>query len=82
MTAEGRSFLADATRVLALTAEIIESVQQLSRQEAPALNVGYVADLFYNLLPNTLASFQHADNPSSAMRDYIDIVAAHGTSMR
>lgn len=60
LTAEGRSFMADAKRVLALSAEIVESVQRLSRQEAVALNLGYVADLFYDMLPATLASFQRA----------------------
>ena len=58
LTSEGRSFLGDAKRVLALSVEIVESVQRLGKQ--PALNVGYVADLFYDLLPKTLASFQHA----------------------
>jgi DNA-binding transcriptional LysR family regulator len=33
-------------------------VQQLKRDELPALNVGYVTNLFYDLLPATLASFQ------------------------
>jgi LysR family transcriptional regulator, benzoate and cis,cis-muconate-responsive activator of ben and cat genes len=58
LTVEGRSFLKDAKRMLALGDEIVESVRQLSRKEAPALNIGYVADLFYDLLPETLASFQ------------------------
>jgi DNA-binding transcriptional LysR family regulator len=60
LTPEGRSFLNDAKRMLALGDEIVESVRQLSRKEAPALNVGYVADLFYDLLPKTLASFQRS----------------------
>src|SRR6058998_361 len=41
LTDEGRSFLADAKRLLALAAE----------------TVGYVSNLFYDLLPRTLASF-------------------------
>ena len=60
LTAEGRSFLNDAKRVLALSVEIVESVRLMSRKETPVLNVGYVADLFYDLLPKTLASFQRA----------------------
>src|SRR5438552_562000 len=60
LTAEGRSFLRDAKRMLALGDEVVESVRQLSQKEAPALNIGYVADLFYDLLPNTLASFQRS----------------------
>ena len=58
LTAEGRFFLPEAKRVLALSNEIVKSVQRLSRQEIPALNLGYVADLFYDLLPTTLASFR------------------------
>jgi DNA-binding transcriptional LysR family regulator len=60
LTEEGKSFLADARRVLAHSAEIIESVQRLSRHEVAALNIGYVADLFYTLLPITLATFQRS----------------------
>src|SRR5947207_12519156 len=60
LTEEGKSFLADARRVLANSAEIIESVQRLSRHEVAALNIGYVADLFYTLLPITLATFQRS----------------------
>jgi DNA-binding transcriptional LysR family regulator len=52
--------LADAKRVLALSTEIVKSVQRLSRQETPPLNLGYVADLFYDLLPATLESFRRA----------------------
>jgi DNA-binding transcriptional LysR family regulator len=58
LTAEGKSFLADAKRLLHLSGEIVESVQRLSRQESTPFNIGYVANLFYDLLPVTLASFQ------------------------
>ena len=58
LTEEGRSFLADAKRVLAHSAEIVESVQRLNRHEVPALNIGYVANLFPAPLPATLAVFQ------------------------
>lgn len=57
LTDEGRSFLADAKRVLALAAETVESVRRLHSGEVRALNVGYVSNLFYDLLPRTLASF-------------------------
>ena len=66
LTAEGRFFFTDAKRVLALSTEIVKSVQRLSRQETPPLNLGYVADLFYDLLPETLASFRRAF-PSTAV---------------
>jgi DNA-binding transcriptional LysR family regulator len=58
LTAEGRSFLADAKRLLALAAETVESVRRLHSGEVRALNIGYVSDLFYDLLPRTLASFR------------------------
>ena len=58
LTPEGQSFLVDAKRVLDLSEEIVESVRRFSRHELTALNIGYVANLFYDLLPVTLASFQ------------------------
>ena len=57
LTDEGRSFLADAKRVLALAAETVESVRRLHSGEIRALNVGYVSNLFYELLPRTLTLF-------------------------
>jgi DNA-binding transcriptional LysR family regulator len=60
LTPEGKSFLVDAKRVLHLSGEIVKSVQRLSRHEATPLNIGYVANLFYDLLPITLASFQRS----------------------
>jgi DNA-binding transcriptional LysR family regulator len=58
LTAEGRSFLADAKRVLAHSAEIVEAVQRLRDHEIVALNIGYTANLFPALLPATLVSFR------------------------
>ena len=58
LTDEGRSFLADAKRLLALAAETVESVRRLHSGEVRALNIGYVSNLFYDLLPRTLASFR------------------------
>jgi DNA-binding transcriptional LysR family regulator len=60
LTEEGHSFLADAKRVLALSAEIVDSVQRLSRHEIASLSIGYVANLFYDLLPASLSAFQRA----------------------
>jgi DNA-binding transcriptional LysR family regulator len=60
LTEEGKSFLADAKRVLAHSAEIIKSVQRLRHHEITAFNVGYVADLFYSSLPITLAALQRS----------------------
>lgn len=60
LTAEGTSFLVDAKRVLDLSAEIVQSVRRVSHHELTPLNIGYVANLFYDLLPATLASFQRS----------------------
>src|SRR5689334_19886393 len=60
LTAEGRSFLADAKRVLSLSTEIVEAVRRRSREQTAVLNLGYVANLFYDRLPATLAAFQCA----------------------
>src|ERR1044071_5245538 len=57
LTEDGRSFLADAKRLLALAAETVDSVRRLRSGEVRALNIGYVSNLFYDLLPRTLASF-------------------------
>src|SRR6202047_2834975 len=60
LTDEGRSFLADARRLLALAAETVESVRRLHSGEVRTLNVGYVSNLYYELIPKTLASFHQA----------------------
>ena len=57
LTDEGRLFLADAKRLLTLAAETVESVRRHHSGEVRALNVGYVSNLFYDLLPKTLESF-------------------------
>src|ERR1043166_2900148 len=60
LTDEGRSFLADAKRLLTLAAETVESVRRLRSGDTRALNVGYVSNLFYDLLPRTLTSFHQS----------------------
>jgi len=60
LTDEGRLFLVDAKRLLAQAAETIASVRRLHTGEVRALNVGYVSNLFYDLLPKTLAAFHQS----------------------
>ena len=60
LTPEGKAFLKDAKRVLDLSDEIVESVRRLSRHESTPLNIGYVANLFYDLLPATLQAFRRS----------------------
>lgn len=60
LTEEGRSFLVDARRILALATESILSVQRLSRGETGQLNIAYLANSDFELLPETLAAFRQA----------------------
>jgi DNA-binding transcriptional LysR family regulator len=54
LTVEGRSFLVDARRLLALADESIAAVQRLSRGETGQLNIGYSSNFNFELLPQTL----------------------------
>jgi len=58
LTEEGRAFLVDARRVIALAEESIQAVQRLSRGETGQLNIGYLSNFDFDLLPRTLASFR------------------------
>jgi DNA-binding transcriptional LysR family regulator len=58
LTEEGRSFLGDARRILALAAESILAVQRLSRGETGQLNIAYLSNFDFELLPETLAEFR------------------------
>ncbi len=60
LTRQGATFLIDAKRLLDLSQEIVKSVQRTDEQPPSPLNIGYVADLFYDLLPVTLAAFQRS----------------------
>src|SRR6266851_434104 len=58
LTEEGRSFLVDARRILGLAAESILAVQRLSRGETGQLNIAYLSNFDFQLLPETLAAFR------------------------
>jgi DNA-binding transcriptional LysR family regulator len=58
LTEEGRSFLADARRILALTTESILAVQRLSRGEVGRLNIAYLPNFDFELLPESLRTFR------------------------
>ena len=57
LTEEGRSFLVDARRLVALSLESVKSVQRFSRGESEQLNIGYLFKFNFDLLPVTLARF-------------------------
>jgi DNA-binding transcriptional LysR family regulator len=58
LTVEGRAFLLDARRLLALSSESVAAVQRLSRGETGQLNLGYLSNFNYELLPKTLGAFR------------------------
>jgi len=58
LTEEGRSFLVDARRILALAAESILAVQRLSRGETGQLNIAYLSNSDFELLPEALGAFR------------------------
>src|SRR5512144_3230194 len=60
LTEEGRTFLLDARRVLALASESVLAVQRLSRGESGQLNIGYLSHFTFELLPKTLGLFRQA----------------------
>jgi DNA-binding transcriptional LysR family regulator len=58
LTNEGRQFLLDAKKLLALVAESVATVQRMKRGQSPDLNIGYVSNIHYGLLPATLGAFR------------------------
>ena len=58
LTEQGRRFLFDSKKVLALCAESVAAVQQMEHGEASQLNIGYISDIHYGLLPATLGAFR------------------------
>ncbi len=58
LTDAGRRFLFDSRKLLAMSAESVAAVQEMSRGESAQLNIGYVANLHYDLLPTTLGAFR------------------------
>jgi len=58
LTDEGRLLLFDAKKLLAMCAETVTAVQRMSRGENSQLNIGYMANIHYGLLPATLGAFR------------------------
>jgi len=58
LTEEGRLFLFDSKKLLAMSDESIAAVQRMKRGENSGLNIGYVANIHYGLLPATLGAFR------------------------
>jgi DNA-binding transcriptional LysR family regulator len=49
-----------ARQLLTACAQSVQSVQRLSRGRAEQLNIGYVANIYHDLLPATLGAFRKA----------------------
>jgi len=60
LTEEGRRFLLDARRLVALSLESVQAVQRFSRGESGQLNIGYLFKFNFDLLPKTLATYYRA----------------------
>src|SRR6202789_2215568 len=58
LTEEGHRFLFDSKKLLAMCAESVAAVQRMNRGESSQLNIGYVANIHYGLLPATLGAFR------------------------
>ena len=58
LTEEGHRFLFDSKKVLSMCAENVAAVQRMNRGESSQLNIGYIANLHYGLLPATLGAFR------------------------
>jgi DNA-binding transcriptional LysR family regulator len=58
LTGEGRAFLFDSKKLLAMCAESVANVQRMQRGESSQLNIGYVANIHYGLLPATFGAFR------------------------
>ena len=58
LTHDGYAFLKDAKRILAMTAESVQSIQHARSQHMSQLKIGYAADLYCHLLPASLATFR------------------------
>lgn len=58
LTEEGRLFLFDAKKLIAMCAESVAAVQRMNRGESVQLNIGYVSNIHYGLLPATLGAFR------------------------
>jgi DNA-binding transcriptional LysR family regulator len=66
LTEEGRAFLFDSKKLLAMCAESVASVQRMKHGESTQLNIGYVSNVPCRLLPVTLGAFRKL-NPRVAL---------------
>ena len=58
LTEQGRRFFFDSKKLLSMCAETVSAVQRMGREESSQLNIGYIANIHYGLLPATLGAFR------------------------
>lgn len=58
LTDAGRLFLFESKKLLAMSDEIILATQRMNHGDTAQLNIGYIANIHYNLLPTTLGAFR------------------------
>ena len=58
LTDEGRRFLFDSKKLLTMCDESVAAVQKMNQGDSSHLNIGYVANIHYGLLPATLGAFR------------------------
>jgi LysR family hca operon transcriptional activator len=58
LTREGEFFLERAKRLLGFGAEMVRSVHELDHKASQVVNIGYVANPFHRLLPDSLTAFE------------------------
>ncbi len=74
LTPQGATFLIDAKRLLDLGQETVKSVQRIDAGPRSPLNIGYVANLFHDVLP--VATLTAILPVLEIERALIDVVAA------
>lgn len=60
LTEEGRRFLVDARKLVALSLESVKVIQRFSRGDSAQLNLGYLFKFNFDLLPSTLSRLYQA----------------------
>jgi DNA-binding transcriptional LysR family regulator len=58
LTEQGRRFLFDSRKVLELFAESVAAVKGIGKGDSSQLNIGYVANIHYGLIPATVGAFR------------------------
>jgi DNA-binding transcriptional LysR family regulator len=66
LTAEGSVFLSDSRKLLEMCAETVAAVQRMNSGGSARLNIGYLSNAHYALLPATLGAFRKL-SPGAAL---------------